>query len=61
MSKEATVTYLRYCHGIFPERIRKTMKNLSQDSRSPGRDFNPGPPEHEVWWQIVILIQFANI
>jgi hypothetical protein len=23
------------------------MKNLSQDSRCPGRDFNPGPPEYE--------------
>jgi NADPH-dependent 7-cyano-7-deazaguanine reductase QueF len=23
------------------------MKNPNQDSRSPGRDFNPGPPEYE--------------
>jgi hypothetical protein len=23
------------------------MKNLSQDTRSPGRDLNPGPPEYE--------------
>jgi hypothetical protein len=25
----------------------KTHENLSQDSQSPGRDFNPGPPEYE--------------
>jgi hypothetical protein len=24
------------------------MKYLNQDSRSSGRDLNPGPPEHEV-------------
>jgi hypothetical protein len=23
------------------------MKELSQDSRSPGRDLNPGPPEYK--------------
>jgi hypothetical protein len=23
------------------------MKKISQDSRSPGRDLNPGPPEYE--------------
>jgi hypothetical protein len=27
--------------------LRKTTKYLSQDSRSPGRDLNPGPTEHE--------------
>jgi hypothetical protein len=28
--------------------LRKTAKtNLGQDSRSPGRDFNQGPPEYE--------------
>jgi hypothetical protein len=26
---------------------RKTTRNLSQDSRSPGQDLNPGPPEYE--------------
>jgi hypothetical protein len=25
----------------------KTTKSLSQSSRSPGRDYNPGPPEYE--------------
>jgi hypothetical protein len=26
---------------------RKITKILSQGNQSPGRDFNPGPPEHE--------------
>jgi hypothetical protein len=39
---------LKYCPGICLERLRKTTKNLSQDSRSPGRGFHPGPPEYEV-------------
>jgi hypothetical protein len=26
---------------------KKSAKNLSQDSRSPGRDLNRGPPGHE--------------
>jgi hypothetical protein len=38
---------LRYYHGIRLEGLRETMKTLSQDSRSPGRDFNPGPRENE--------------
>jgi hypothetical protein len=29
------------------EGLRITTKNLSHDSRSPGRDINPGPPEYE--------------
>lgn len=30
--------------GIFcPEELRKSSKKLSQDSRSPGRKYNPGP------------------
>jgi hypothetical protein len=38
---------LRYYPRIFPEGVRKAMKNLSQDSRSAGKDFNPGPTEYE--------------
>jgi hypothetical protein len=34
--------------GICLDRLSKTTKILSQDSRSPGRDFNPGPPEYKV-------------
>jgi hypothetical protein len=33
--------------SIFLEGLRKTTKNLSHDSRSPGRDLNTGPPEYE--------------
>jgi hypothetical protein len=29
------------------EGLRKPKKKLSQDSQSPGRDLNPGPPEYE--------------
>jgi hypothetical protein len=38
---------LRHHPGICLEGLRKTKKNLSQDKGSPGRDFNPGPPEYE--------------
>jgi hypothetical protein len=38
---------LRYYPGICLEGLTKTTKNLSQHSRSPGRDLNPGPPEYE--------------
>jgi hypothetical protein len=37
----------RYYPGIRLERLRKSMKNLIQDSWSPHRDLNPGPPEYE--------------
>jgi hypothetical protein len=39
---------LRYYSGICLQGLSKTTKNLSQDSCSPGRDLNPGPPEYEV-------------
>jgi hypothetical protein len=38
---------LRYYPGIRLEGLRKTTKILNQDSLSPGRDLNPGPPEYE--------------
>jgi hypothetical protein len=31
----------------FTGRTEKNTKNLSQDSRFPGRDLNPVPPEYE--------------
>jgi hypothetical protein len=37
----------RYYPGIFLKGLRKNTKNLIQDSWSPGRDLNPGPPEYE--------------
>jgi hypothetical protein len=33
--------------GIYLEELRKVTKNLSQDSRSQGRDLNPGPLQYE--------------
>jgi hypothetical protein len=38
---------VRYYVGIFLEGLSKTTKNFSQDSRSRGRDLNPGTPENE--------------
>jgi hypothetical protein len=33
--------------GTSLEGLRKTTKNLGQDSRFPSRDLKPGPPEYE--------------
>jgi hypothetical protein len=38
---------LRYYPNIHLEGLRKTTKNLSQDSWSPGQELNPGPPEYK--------------
>jgi hypothetical protein len=45
--KEAVVAHLRYYPGICLMGLRKTMKTLSYDSLSSGRDLNPTPPEYE--------------
>jgi hypothetical protein len=45
--KEAVVSLLRYYRRILLERLRKTTKNLCQDSRCPGRNLNPTPPEYD--------------
>jgi hypothetical protein len=34
--------------GIRLEELRQNTKNLSQDSRFPGRNLNPGRPEYEL-------------
>jgi hypothetical protein len=39
---------LRYCLGIRVERLKKTTKNFSQDSLSPGRGLSLGSTEYEV-------------
>jgi hypothetical protein len=39
---------LRYYPCIHLEGLKTTMKNLSQDGRSLGLDFNLGPPKCEV-------------
>jgi hypothetical protein len=38
---------LKYYPGIHLEGLRKTTEILTHDSRSPGRDLNPEPPEYE--------------
>jgi hypothetical protein len=38
---------LRYYPNICLEGLRKTTKVLSQDSQSPGQDFNMGPRKYE--------------
>jgi hypothetical protein len=30
---------------------KENRRNLGQDSRSPDRDLNLGPPEYEVWFK----------
>jgi hypothetical protein len=43
MQKEVILRYLRYYHGIWMERLRKTMKGLGQDSWCLGWDLNQRP------------------
>jgi hypothetical protein len=38
---------LRYHPHICLKGLKKTTINLSQDSRCPGQDLNPGPSEYE--------------
>jgi hypothetical protein len=42
---EAAVTWSGYYSGIFLKGLRKTTKNVSFDSRCPGRDSNWAPPK----------------
>jgi hypothetical protein len=37
----------RYYPSTCMNGLRKTTKNISQDSRPPGRDLNPGLPEYK--------------
>jgi hypothetical protein len=37
----------RHYPRIYLEGLKKTTKSLSQDTRSPSRNLNPGPPEYE--------------
>jgi hypothetical protein len=47
--KKAVVAYfLRHYPGVLLDGLMITTKNLSQDSRSPCRHSNLGPPEYEV-------------
>jgi hypothetical protein len=53
--KKRSWSDFRYYPGIYLDGLRKTTKDLSQDSRSPGRDFKPGPAEYEVGVLIIRL------
>jgi hypothetical protein len=46
-SRKRSWPNLRYYPVIRLKGLKKTMKPLSRDSRSPGRDLNPVPPEYE--------------
>jgi hypothetical protein len=45
--KEAVVVKVKVLSRHSLEGVRKTTEILSQDSRFPGRDLNPEPPEYE--------------
>lgn len=47
MKNEVEGIWKKAVCGIFPEELRKATKNISQDSQSPDREFNPGPHEYE--------------
>jgi hypothetical protein len=44
--ERSVVTLLKVLCRHFLEELRKTTMDLSQDSRSTGRDLDPGPPEY---------------
>jgi hypothetical protein len=44
---EGRVAYSRYCPDICLKGLKKTTKDLSQDSLSPVLDMNRGLPEYE--------------
>jgi hypothetical protein len=45
--KEAVVAYIQLLPRHLPGGTGENHENLSNNSRSPVRDFNPGPPEYE--------------
>jgi hypothetical protein len=45
--KEAFVAYFKVLSRHSLEEMRKTPITLSEDSRYPGRNLNPGPPEYQ--------------
>jgi hypothetical protein len=48
MWKEAAVVAsFNVLSRYMPGQNEENTKNLSQDSRSSGRDLNPGPPKYE--------------
>jgi hypothetical protein len=47
MWKKAIVAYFKVLSQHFPVGTEDNHGKVHQDSRSPSRDLNPGPPEHE--------------
>lgn len=45
--KSRSLYHLRYYTVIYLGGLRKTMKNLGQDNRSPGWNLKPEPHKHE--------------
>jgi hypothetical protein len=52
--------FLRHYPGISLDGLGKTMKSLTQDSRSPGRDLNPGLPEYKVGVLTTLLRRYVH-
>jgi hypothetical protein len=48
--KEAVIAYLKYYLGICLRKLKKTVKNLSQESWLYGQDLNLGPPKYHGAW-----------
>jgi hypothetical protein len=63
--KEAVVAQFRYYPSICMDALRKTTKDLSQESRSKNRFLNPGPLEYKsgvlntraalIFWCLIII------
>jgi hypothetical protein len=49
----------KYSPDICLQGLRKTMKSITRDSRSPGHDLNPGLPEYEAG-VLTILPRFSD-
>jgi hypothetical protein len=47
MRMEVVRTYFKVLSSICLQGLRKTTKNLSQDSQSPGQELDPKAPEYE--------------
>jgi hypothetical protein len=45
--KEAVLALFQVLSQHLTGELRKLMENLSQDSQSPGRDLNLGPPKYK--------------
>jgi hypothetical protein len=54
--------FQRYYPDIHLEALRKTTKNLSQDSQYPEQDSNQAPPEYklEMWEHLCNLLKWKH-